>query len=236
MSKKPHIPLPPTVRASGSPRWTCKACGQVNFLHQSRCGYCKIKRRFELFDLPPKPTPMLLVALLLLSGCTPTRTVTLSHTAAPTVVRETITIDRAGRAPLPQLDTLYLVRDRIIERTVPVTVVRYAEALPDTVPAFHLIAFNASDTTITLRSRASDQTLRLPVRGEVLHAVAASEDSLSMVVEGEPQAETITIECPDPTKTLAYRVRQFWRYVMMFVGGAVAMVVGWGLLRFMGRI
>lgn len=138
----------------------------------------------------------LLFLAALVAGCTPTRTVTIEGQApTPSVVAISDTVFIASPP-----DTVFLPGpETIVTETVPVEVLRYAEARPDTSRAFLLWHLSVDSARVELSGASDDLAFRRPQPGEALVCVAGGPSGLSCRVEGEPIPPPVQhIECPAP--------------------------------------
>lgn len=154
----------------------------------------------------------ILIVLGGLGGCSSPREV-LVELPAPAPSVQTVT-DTLFLASPP--DTLFAPPDTVrVTETVPVEVVRYAEARPDTARAYRLWSLSVDSATVTIAGRGEDLRMAGPVPGERLVCVSRSPTRLECRVEGEPVGRTVAAPCPAcPGPTLAERLRP-WLYGLL---------------------
>ena len=173
---------------------------------------------------------LLLGLAMFVAGCRGTRSVTVQGEAPPpTVVTKS---DTTFLASPP--DTLFPplpAPERVVTRTVPVEVIKYVDARPDTARAFLLWSLAIDSARVEVAGAASDASYRRPAPGEVLRCVADGPSLLSCRVEGTPaKPKPVRFECPEPPDALFRANLVGWATFL------AAMAVACGLGLFAGRV
>ena len=155
-----------------------------------------------------------LLLVLLLAGCSTSRTVT-THVPAeqPSLSVSTDTVHVASLAPLPRGGV----------RTLPQQVRRAAR--PTEGPSVPIASITVDDEEVTVRTDSAEYVFRRPAFGESLDVRADTLDLLRGALRGAPQERTLDAEVVERESPFAVFWRSFqWAALTVVVVLALALL------------